>query len=576
MLRAAKRLHLAIALALFVAAGAVAIWQNLRVGVLWDLSYILNTATRITVGDLPYSDFPLSHPPLTFLIQAGIIELFNSSFAHHVFYSALLSGLAAVLGFTVLQLLLAPRVANDELILFFLSLPLAVLGIYAVYPHPFYDPDACFFILLGLCALLATRARNYPPLLSVVTGLLLAIPVFVKQNMGLAFLFLVHLALLFTSLPKSAGRARACHLRIAAGSLVGLIIAAILIEMSVGVGNYLRWTLGFAQSRRLGSLEALATGFGIYRSPLLWTWAAAAGAGLLFLKQAGTSKVRLAMGTLALTLPFVWAIFSDLILLWPLLFLLSCSLSLRRIADEGASFEALLPFIIAAVAHASFWSQTAYGSSYGIWPLAVVALATVVVNLRVVLRQHLNEIRLAFAIGAASCLAVAGFSYVWSNERLAYARVHEGPLARAEHPTLKGLSIRGHFISELEKMLAFVEEKIPRDEEILTLPGEDPIHFALRRVPDFPVLLFDPTINPYSPREIRSLARSTGTEWLVVKMRLQLVRPPMPELPATLALLKQDFRLITRLGSYSIYRRGGRRTSAVIRSEQGRPSLPKA
>src|SRR5207248_1049447 len=44
-----------VALALFVATAAFVAWRNSDIGVLVDISYVLNTATRIALGDVPYS-----------------------------------------------------------------------------------------------------------------------------------------------------------------------------------------------------------------------------------------------------------------------------------------------------------------------------------------------------------------------------------------------------------------------------------------------------------------------------------------------------------------------------------------
>ena len=63
------------ALTLFAATAAVVVWQNSRLGVVWDLSYVLDSSYRISLGDLPYRDFPFPHAPLTFLIQAALIKL---------------------------------------------------------------------------------------------------------------------------------------------------------------------------------------------------------------------------------------------------------------------------------------------------------------------------------------------------------------------------------------------------------------------------------------------------------------------------------------------------------------------
>src|SRR5213594_2414792 len=85
------------ALLLFSATAAVVLWQNSRLGVLWDLSYILENSYRISLGDVPYRDFPLPYAPLTFLTQAALIRLTGRVFFHHVLYCAFVGGVGIVL-----------------------------------------------------------------------------------------------------------------------------------------------------------------------------------------------------------------------------------------------------------------------------------------------------------------------------------------------------------------------------------------------------------------------------------------------------------------------------------------------
>jgi predicted membrane-bound mannosyltransferase len=82
---------------LFAATTGVVLRQNAHIAVLFDLSYILNTATRIAQGQMPYRDFPLAHAPLTFLIKAAIIRLTGRIFFHYVLYVALVGGMGTVL-----------------------------------------------------------------------------------------------------------------------------------------------------------------------------------------------------------------------------------------------------------------------------------------------------------------------------------------------------------------------------------------------------------------------------------------------------------------------------------------------
>src|SRR6267378_7957854 len=87
---------------LFFATAAVVVWQNLRLGILWDLSYILENSFRISVGDVPYRDFPFPYAPLTFLVQAALIKLTGRVFWHHIAYCAVVGGLGTVLTWRIL------------------------------------------------------------------------------------------------------------------------------------------------------------------------------------------------------------------------------------------------------------------------------------------------------------------------------------------------------------------------------------------------------------------------------------------------------------------------------------------
>ena len=174
------------AIFLFATSAAVVVWQNLRLTLLWDVSYILENATRIAAGDVPYRNFPFPYAPLTFVVQAMIIRTFGRVYWHHMAYAAMACGAASVLAFAIVRRLLpfAPSLL--------LTLPLSVLGIYCIVPNPFYDPDCCLAILIGLFLLCASDGD------SLLGGALCVVPLFVKQNIGLSFLVGAAIAFLLT------------------------------------------------------------------------------------------------------------------------------------------------------------------------------------------------------------------------------------------------------------------------------------------------------------------------------------------------------------------------------------------
>ena len=90
----------------------------------------------------------------------------------------------------------------------------------------------------------------------------------------------------------------------------------------------------------------------------------------------------------------------------------------------------------------------------------------------------------------------------------------------------------------------------------MLLPGEDPFYYATGRRPQFPVLLFDHTVNPYSPEQILEICRARNIKWLIVKQDLQDEDDGVnQEEEKITAALEQDFEQIDSLGNYEIYKR---------------------
>ena len=87
------------------------------------------------------------------------------------------------------------------------------------------------------------------------------------------------------------------------------------------------------------------------------------------------------------------------------------------------------------------------------------------------------------------------------------------------------------------------------------IPGEDLFYYSSGRHPRFPVLMFDHTVNPYSPEEILQLSRARDIRWLIVKRELQLQTDPVEDKGRLLELLRQDFQQVESLDNYDVYRK---------------------
>jgi hypothetical protein len=556
----------AAALLLFLGTSAVVLWQNSRLAVLWDLSYILENSYRISLGDFPYRDFPFPYAPGTFLVQALLIKLTGRVFFHHVLYCALISGLGTIVTWRILIHILREAMPGFRLVAFLLALPLTVLGIYCVFPHPFYDPDCTFIILLCVLLLLKLERQNFPPLQTFFTGILFIVPIFVKQNTGLAFVASAKwVTLIFIVYAVWRRQRVAGYVWLLAGMTAGFSAALLLLHFTVGLKNYWRWTIQFAASRRLPGFAEMFTP---YENPLLLLWIAAfaVGAWLLWYCNRRGNHMLSWLSVALMGAPFAWAmsyLFVDddpaeraerLLALWPLILIASLLVAFWNL-KKGPTVTRLLPFILIGTVQGAFLSQQLWGSTYAIWPLLTILLAAILAELfRLGNKNSCREIEFLAGIAALSMLVASAF-YVQSHERLDYADLSSGELAHSTLPALRGLSMRGPWMPQFEELVRFADREIPRNQGILMIPGEDLFYYTTGRRPQFPVLMLDRTINPYSPEEILEISRRRNICWLVLKRNLQLNADPVEDKNHLLDLLRADFSPVQSLANYDIYRR---------------------
>ena len=553
-----------VAAILFVATAAVVLWQNSRLGVLWDLSYILENSYRISLGDIPYLDFPLPYAPLTFLTQAALIKFTGRVFFHHILYCAAVGGLATVATWRILLNLLHEVVPSPRLIAFLLSAPLTMLGIYCIFPHPFYDPDCIFAILLSILFLQRLERKGFSALRAFLAGAAIVLPMFVKQNTGLAFLGSTGLALAVL-ITIEVWHRRPCYgyVWLMAGAIAGLISAILLIHFTAGLANYWHWTIQFAASWRMPPLPDMLA---IYRDHVQPWWMGAFISGaLLFWLNRGRKRVLTVLSIALMSVPFGWLLIyvliesdpseqaEQLLTLWPFLLIISLVFALLGIRQRPG-IALVLPFILIVTVHGAFLSQQLWGSTYALWPLLMLLLASTFSILFASKERSAWDSVPLIAVVTVSMLVSGGY-YAWSHERLNYANLSEGEMVRSSLPTLVGLSIRGPWIPRFEQLVHFVQREIPQEEGLLIIPGEDLFYYATGRHPQFPALMFDQTVNPYSPEQILEIAGAQRISWLIVKKSLQLEEEPFKDKARLLELLGHDFKLTERLDNYDVYRR---------------------
>ncbi len=574
----------AAAVGLFLATVSVVLWQNAHVAVLWDSSYTLETAMRIALGQMPYRDFPFVHAPLTFLIQAAIIRLTGRVFFHHVLYAAVIGGLGTVLAWRIVLRSLRPRVRFAWAIALLLAAPLTFLGVYSILPFPSYDCDCALAILAAVWCLqgLDSAPASSPGARwrGFAAGYAICLPLFVKQNMGLPFLVaalgsvaLLLCANLFRRQKPGADQVSTpTLLAVLAGAVTTLLAALLVLHFTAGVGNSIHWTIRFAAQRRLPGLPVMIA---MYSDPSLhWTLPAAVAALILLTWRPTTSFLRRWIAIPAFLLfaaPFFFALsalwlyyddpdsFGDMLMtLWPILMLLAAALALRNlIRFRTVTLRSFLPLILLAAIHGAMLSQQLWGSTYAIWPLLAILIAELLVFLASL--TSLLATNRWFLPSVASIvsvtLLVCGAFYTVSEERLSYVNIPEGPVEHSAFPQLAGAATPGPYLSELDELLRYAAVNIPANDGIILLPGEDPFYFVTGRAPQFPVLLFDRSTDPYSPEETAAFVRARNIRWLVIKRDLQIKEDVTPSRATTLELLLREFSPAAHLRGYDIYRR---------------------
>jgi hypothetical protein len=536
---------------LFVASAAFTYWRNTQVAVLVDIAYILNTATRIAAGDVPYAQFPLAQAPLEFVIHALLIKAFGPHFFVQIAYAAILGGLATVLTYRIAARLLTGAVEDPCIPAMILAIPLVPLGIYAILPHPFYDPDACLAALAALAVILAATDRPSPTRW-LFAGALITVPVFIKQNIGGAFLVVAAAALLGEGVARPDFRPwlRWCI----AGLVAALIVELSVLQLGVGVDKFLAWAWTFAMAGRGVTFERISS---LTDPALIWPGVLILGLALAIRGLPPRLRAPTFLAVMCVPLVVRWsspASFLNVNALFPPLLLAGTVLGIVRVARDGVRFETLLPIVLTGTAGGALMSLGLTGSTFGIFPLLVLTIACLVRDLA---RFVPEAPKLAPLTGAALALVLvtSGTAYTLTNARLLFVDANApGPVVGSTFPSLAGLSARGPYVGDLDAMLEWVRDNVPPDDAIAFLPGEDPAFFALGRRPRLPSVYFYDVATPYSPAEIARLADAVGLRWVFVKDRLQLVEEPPLEQDLITALTSRA-TLVTKVGPYRVYRR---------------------
>ena len=198
-----------------------------------------------------------------------------------------------------------------------------------------------------------------------------------------------------------------------------------------------------------------------------------------------------------------------LLALWPLLLILAAALALFNLFKlrRSPNLRAFLPIVLLVAINGAFMSQQLWGSTYAIWPLLILLIAEMLAFLADPSRSSPIDC-------ASRSLAPTMRRRRLRNSPRLRRLLHgqrRAPLLRAV-PRWAGGTFRlpaacrhvhaRPLPARFRRTPALRRRNIPVSDGLILLPGEDPFYFATGRTPQFPVLLFDPATDPYSPAQV--------------------------------------------------------------------------
>ena len=527
---------------LAVGAGAVHQWQTGRIGVLGDYAYIVDTAWRIAQGEVMYWDFGLPHSPLTFHVQATLIRVFGFSYGVTAWYCTVVNVGYVLLTYGLVRVLV-PGWSGVAL-----CVPLVWLAPHCIYPHPFYDPDTCLLILLNLNLLHWVATRRVGAVAAFLGGVTAVLPALGKQNVGYPYVLLVVGVVVWWGWVRErwvGGRAEGesregskgeegldvVGLRwFGAGVVAGAVGVVVWLGLTCGLGNYWRWVFVSA-SRRLARPTIPET-YGNYAP---WVVGGALVLGWWLWQRKGevvrpswvtTASLALLLGPFIVVSAITWlcgrffiGFNYPLLSLWVPVMILTLVVGLWHLPAALFSSRlmwAMLPWAIVILTFFSFLSQGYTRSSYGIWAFFVLMVAYAVSPFGSDRWQPL------VCWGITFSLTLAAFPYVYHNVRLRYVDQWGASLQTTSSGPLRDFTACSPYLGNFAELLDFVADHIPESEPVVCIPQEDPFYVMTERRNPLPMVIFDRTATPFSPKEIVEEAERRQVKWVIVKRVLQI------------------------------------------------------
>jgi len=534
----------------------VVFFQAQRALPLVDYTYQLENAYRIYIGQTLYKDFVLVVAPGTYVVMALLMKLFGLSNLVQLIYTMIISSLTLLLTYKLIK-----KITNNSMVSIILSAPLVFCG-YSIYPFPIYDNNAMFFMLISLNVLLYAFEKKTVALF-LIAGILIVIPPFFKQNTGLIYTFLSLFSLFILAIFKSniINKKHFAYLLVGAFLVSGSFVFWLFYKNIFDDFIFQNFIFPSQSRPLLGSMKSIIAHFITFNTAFLYFLLVI----LLLILKFKIKNIDFKNYSIILFIicafiirmltghfPYIsitksFNVWYDVTFLLVFIYLFEFSK-----ISKTASYLFLLPIVVIGVSYSSFLSQGVNGSSYGIWPLFFIMIAFIYKYLT----DYISSIKWLKSIIVFTALISVSLGFlIYKNTRLSYVSLN-GELQKASRINFDYIATPGNWICEMEELFAYIDKIIPNDESMISIPAEDPIFFATKRIPVLKYFQLNIVTCPFSKEQIINDIKVNNIKWIIWK-----TNPQRPlgyfdiDNKSIKSYVQLNFKLVKILKGYEIYKK---------------------
>lgn len=528
---------------------SLTIINSSRIFSLWDFSNYSDIAMRILEGQVPYLDFPLYTQPGTFFELATFLWLFGNNII-----SIYLIIFIKILIYNLIWLKILDKIGIDLKIYGLVFLIISFTSPWFIVPQPTYDADLAFAIIASFYLLYNLDYFKFK-VQSIITFVTVLSPFWYKQTSGMAWIALVTIYLI---LQKKYSLIFLSYFYL----FIVVIFSSVLFSQEIISKWFINviirpFSIRLNDGRNLNTLLNDILNITSFLLPVIFFFAALFLLSLRF-KNLNFYRYLILYSPIILISRFLiyfnfdyyrinWQFILESIVIWNFIIILVNFVIFGW--KVKFIFYQLLLFV---TCFANSLSQGISGSSYAFWS---IYLLIYLINFKLLQIKNWNNLEKTYRLSAififsSFILYLPILFYGFSLERMNFLRFDEN--VHTYSKLYLWIGTPGHYLKESETGISLFE-KYKLKGNTAVWPGEDPVSFFSKKIPDTNVSVSDITTNPEYDSVEKWLDES-DIKYVILKTRLQL--PGLHQVSVDkFSIAKNNYIEIEKRGVYVVLER---------------------